>query len=106
MPYKYGGMNPGGFDCSGLTSFVYKKAAGLDLQRSAKGQANQGHRVSRPQPGDLLFFNTRGSSVSHVAIYLGGNSFIHAPRKGKRVEIVSLKNSYWRRRYLYSKSMI
>ena len=105
VPYKFGGKTPKGFDCSGFTSYIYKHAIGIRLAPSSKAQARQGHRVRVPEPGDLIFFNTSGRA-SHVGIYIGKGSFIHAPRTGKNVEIVSMKNRYWRKHYLFSKTLI
>ncbi len=105
VPYKFGGKSPRGFDCSGLTNYVYKKAAGISLPRTSRAQAKQGRKVRVPKPGDLIFFNTSGRA-SHVGIYIGRGSFIHAPRRGKNVEISSMKNSYWRKHYLFSKTLI
>jgi cell wall-associated NlpC family hydrolase len=51
------------------------------------------------QPGDLVFFNTMRAQFSHVGIYIGENRFIHAPSRGKSVEIVDITNSYWQKRY-------
>lgn len=104
-PYKYGGADPSGFDCSGFTGYVYKKF-GVDLNRSAKAQFSQGEPVSKPKPGDLVFFNTSGSDVSHVGIYTGNLKMIHAPRTGKNVEITSLNIKYWKSRYRGARSVI
>jgi len=87
VPYVWGGTNPKtGLDCSGLTQLVYGHA-GVDLPRVSWQQARTGKPVdglANARPGDLLAFN---SPVDHVAIYLGGNQMIHAPKPGKSVEI-------------------
>jgi cell wall-associated NlpC family hydrolase len=57
------------------------------------------------QPGDLVFFNTIQSAISHVGIYMGNNRFIHAPRTGARIRIESINNSYWSTRYRGAKRM-
>lgn len=103
IPYKWGGASPAdGFDCSGLTMAVYQ-LNGLDLPRTSKGQFSVGENI-RPrhlQKGDLVFFATsRGKRVSHVGIYTGNNSFIHAPNKGKKIRITSLNNKYFKKRYI------
>jgi cell wall-associated NlpC family hydrolase len=89
VPYRWGGSSPSGFDCSGFTSYVYRNAAGISLPRVSRAQIGAGQRVSRKdlQPGDLVFF---GSPIHHVGIYVGGNSYIHAPNTGARVRIDSL----------------
>ena len=55
--------------------------------------------VSDLQPGDLVFFNTRRFAFSHVGIYLGDNRFVHAPRRGREVEIATLDSGFWQRRF-------
>lgn len=102
VPYTWGGSSPEtGFDCSGFVQYVFRQAAGLVLPRSSFDQIRQGTSVARDdlQPGDLVFFNTMRATASHVGIYIGENRFIHAPRRGKTVEIVEFNNSYWQARY-------
>lgn len=102
IPYKYGGTSPSmGFDCSGLVKYVYSKI-GLTLPRSTKKQFEISSIVhpKNARPGDLLFFDIEGNGVSHVGIYLGKMKFIHAPRTGSVVKIVSLNNSYWKKRFV------
>lgn len=87
-PYKWAASGPNSFDCSGFTMFVYRQV-GVSLPHSSRAQYGSGQRVSRAdlQPGDLVFF---GSPIHHVGIYVGGNSYIHAPRTGDVVKISSL----------------
>ena len=69
--YKWGGASPKGFDCSGFTWYVYKKAAGKDISRSVEEQCKRGRSISRGKwrPGDLVFFeNTFERGLSHVGI--------------------------------------
>jgi cell wall-associated NlpC family hydrolase len=102
IPYRFGGATPeAGFDCSGFVQYVFRQAAGLMLPRSSFDQIRQGIAVAREelQVGDLVFFNTMRATASHVGIYIGENRFIHAPSRGKTVEIVDIENSYWRARY-------
>ncbi len=89
-PYVYGAGGPGSFDCSGFTSYVYRQV-GVSLPHSAAGQYGCGTHISRDelQPGDLVFF-AHGGYISHVGIYIGGSSFIHAPRTGEVVSIMGL----------------
>lgn len=93
-PYKWGGAAPGGFDCSGFIYHVYNKA-GISIPRtSTTGYDAMSYNVSSPQVGDLVFFkNTYRAGISHMGIYIGNNSFIHAG--GDRVQITSLNDSYW-----------
>lgn len=87
VPYVWGGTNPKtGLDCSGLVQHVYQKF-GIDLPRVSYQQARAGTAVpslAQAKPGDILAF---GSPVHHVAIYMGGNKMIEAPRPGKNVQI-------------------
>jgi len=91
-PYVWGGSTTSGFDCSGLTQFVYRNA-GISIPRTAAQQSTQGKRVSMNalEPGDMLFFGPEGSSY-HVGIYLGEGNFIHAPKPGDFVKITKLSS--------------
>lgn len=106
-PYVSGGKTPAGFDCSGFTSYVYH-AFGVQLNSSSKTQINQGVAVSQSelQPGDLLFFNTGGSGVSHVAIYAGGGNMIHATVPGDTVKISSMNSAYYAGRYVGARRVL
>jgi murein DD-endopeptidase len=97
-PYRYGGSSPRGFDCSGLVYYSYRHA-GVSVPRSTETQRARSHRVSRSHlsRGDLLFFNQEGKFSSHVGIYLGGERFVHAPSRGKRVRIDRLDEPFWQR---------
>lgn len=111
-PYKYGGTTPKGFDCSGFTSYVYKKA-GIKLPRSSDDQYDAGTDIDfdEMKNGDLVFF-TRWSGVgklfspNHVGIFLGNDRFIHAPSSGGRVRIDRLSESYWENHYKGSRKVI
>jgi peptidoglycan DL-endopeptidase CwlO len=87
-PYQWGAEGPDSFDCSGLTSWAFKRA-GVTLPRSSKQQARVGTPVSRSelQPGDLVFFY---QPVSHVGIYIGDGKMINAPQTGDVVEYASI----------------
>lgn len=101
-PYRYGGSSPGGFDCSGLVRYAYRRA-GIQVPRTSSDQFRQARKVALPdlQPGDLLFFRLQPPKVSHVAIYDQDGRFIHAPSSGKTVSYASLDNPYWRK-HLFS----
>ena len=96
-PYRARGASPAGFDCSGLVVYSFAEAGVAGLPRTAASL----ERVSRPvslreiEPGDLLFFRLGGRKTSHVAIYLGDRSFVHAPSSGKKVERVRFDHVYW-----------
>ena len=101
VAYRFGGASPSGFDCSGFMQYIFRKAFAVNLPRTSAEQANVGVAVNRSQlqPGDMVFFRTAGSRISHVGMYIGNDRFIHAPRTGKRIEITSLSNRYWSARY-------
>lgn len=95
--YVYGGSTPKGFDCSGLTMYVYKKY-GINLSHSATAQSKVGTKVERAnlQPGDLVFFRNYRTNVGigHVGIYIGNNKFVHASTEKTGVITSTLSGSY------------
>lgn len=90
VPYRYGGSNPAGFDCSGFTQFVYAQF-GISLPHSASAQGAMGTAISPADalPGDIVVLDGGG----HVGIYLGGNQMIDAPYEGRVVEVRSIYSS-------------
>lgn len=109
-PYRWGGSSPSkGFDCSGLVKYAFNDVAAVDLPRTSNAMASgHGQKVERKdlKPGDLLFFNIKSRKVNHVAIYLGNDRFIHAPRRGKAVSIDTLKKPYWDNHYVVAKRVL
>ncbi|MBP1475032.1 C40 family peptidase [Frateuria sp. MAH-13] len=101
--YVRGGRSPAtGFDCSGFVRYVFAHAIGLNLPANSARQFLAGVKVKRGdmQPGDLVFFHTRGKKrISHVGIYLDNGRFIHSPSAGKSVEVSSLDEAYWAKRF-------
>ena len=97
--YRYGHSDEQGFDCSGYVRFVYSKF-GFTLPHSSSEQYKQSRHIKNRKalPGDLVFFQTRGKPIGHVGIYLGDNSFIHSPSRGKQVCIESLDSAYYKSR--------
>ena len=92
VPYVWGGSSPGGFDCSGLTSYVYAQL-GIGLSHYTGSQWNEGTRVPADQllPGDLVFFH---SDLHHMGMYIGNGQMIHAPQTGDVVKISPLMDAY------------
>ena len=106
VAYRYGGTSAStGFDCSGFMQYIFRKAFAVNLPRTSAEQANVGVAVNRSQlqPGDMVFFRTVGSRISHVGMYIGNDRFIHAPRTGKNIEITSLSHKYWSSKYAFAR---
>lgn len=101
VPYRDGGSDPQGFDCSGFTQYVFGQH-GVALPRAVREQFREGQRVDVDdlEAGDLLFFSTTGPGVSHVAIAVGGDTFVHAPSSTGVVRVERLSSSYWSRRFV------
>ncbi|OYT75638.1 MAG: hypothetical protein CFK49_02080 [Armatimonadetes bacterium JP3_11] len=99
--YRYGGSSSRGFDCSGFTAYIYRRH-GINLPHNSSAQYRVGKPVSRSElrPGDLVFFRTRGSRISHVGIYIGDGKFVHASSARGRVRIDTLNSGYYKQRYV------
>jgi hypothetical protein len=104
VPYVYGAESPQAFDCSGFTRYVFRKASGIELPRSARDQYGVGEGVGLglAKPGDLLVYDTVGGAPSHVAIFLGDGRMIHAASQGTRTGVIvsKLEESYFPPRFL------
>jgi NlpC/P60 family len=100
-PYRNGGSDPNGFDCSGFTQYVFAQF-GVALPREVREQYRQGKSIEPIDlaPGDLVFFSTTDPGVSHVAIVVGGDQFVHAPSSSGVVRVERLSSSYWSPRYV------
>ncbi|MBP2002767.1 cell wall-associated NlpC family hydrolase [Paenibacillus shirakamiensis] len=104
--YKSGGTSTNGFDCSGFTQYVFAKL-GIDLPHQSGSQFRMGSSVSKGdlKAGDLVFFNTLGSGVSHVGVFVGDGKFAHAS-SSKGVTISKLSDSYYTNRYVGAKRIL
>lgn len=107
VPYRNGGADPAGFDCSGFTQYVFAQV-GAHLPRDTREQFQKGAKIKRDdlQPGDLVFFATTSKHVSHVGIVLDETHFVHAPNARGVVRIESMDLPYWKRRFVGVKRML
>lgn len=102
-PYRWGGTSPdSGFDCSGFVSYVFSSTLGIQLPRISRDMATTGEPVARQdlREGDLVFFSRGGKRIDHVGIYIGNGQFVHSPRTGKSVEVVTMETGYWNNRFM------
>ncbi len=108
-PYKWGGSSPKkGFDCSGLIVYTHQKA-NIQIPRTAKAQFLSGKLLAKKdlKPADLVFFkNPYSEKTYHVGIYIGENTFVHAPGKGRQVTYGYLSNPYFKKHYIGSKTYL
>lgn len=101
-PYRFGGSNPAsGFDCSGLVYYSALVTSGGVPPRTVVEQyaASRPIAPSEMKTGDLLFYQINKNWVDHVGIYVGNNSFVHAPQSGGVVKVVNMRTSYWTSRF-------
>jgi len=101
-PYRLGGANVRGIDCSGFVRKMYEMFD-VSLPRTAREQSAVGIKIERNklEAGDLVFFRTK-RPVGHVGIYIGNNEFVHASYKSKSVRIDNLDMPYFQKRYLHA----
>jgi len=102
LPYVWGGEDPNrGFDCSGLIKYTFQEF-NVSLPHRADLQYKYGNPVAKSglQAGDVVFFATGGYPIGHVGIYVGDNQFIHAPRRGRPVQVDSLSSGYYSQRFV------
>ena len=105
-PYKYGGTDKRGFDCSGFAQKVYHNAFSIQLPRTTEAMSRLGKKVSKSnlKVGDLVFFKpTR--KYQHVGIFMGNNMFMHSSTS-KGIIKSNLNNLYWKKKYRFAKRIL
>jgi cell wall-associated NlpC family hydrolase len=107
-PYRYGGDNSNGFDCSGLVYFSFLRAR-IGIPRTTHAQRRAGTRVSLTgaRPGDILFYRFGSKSANlHDGLYLGGGRMVHASTGAHRVKVVDMTKPWWTSRFLGAVSFL
>lgn len=106
VPYKYGGKNKSGIDCSNFTSTLYSNIYNKSLTGSSSSIFEQCKTISKNnlEEGDLVFFKIDGDKISHIGVYLQNNKFVHATTK-KGVMIDDLDQAYYKK-YFYKAGRI
>ena len=106
-PYRNGGSDPTGFDCSGFVQWVFARQ-GMALPREVRQQYQIGDDIDSDdvRPGDLVFFETVARGASHVGIALGGGEFVHAPSSTGVVRIERYTSGYWADRWVGARRFI
>lgn len=101
IPYRNGGSDPSGFDCSGLVQWVFAQN-GVRLPRDVRDQYEAGTKIDLRDvtPGDLLFFATVSRGASHVGVAIGGDQFVHAPSSTGVVRVEKFTTRYWATRFV------
>ena len=103
VPYRFGGTDRRGMDCSGFVYVSFREAFRYTIPRTSQGMYNWAQRIptAELQPGDLVFFVTVGTRVSHVGIYVGGGRFIHSASDGPNTGVIysRLDESFWHRTF-------
>lgn len=101
VPYRNGGSDPSGFDCSGFVQWVFARN-GVLLPREVREQYGTGQKIDLRQarPGDLVFFETVSRGASHVGLVIGADQFVHAPSSTGVVRVERFTASYWAKRFI------
>ncbi len=107
VPHKMGATGPKAFDCSGFVGRAYREVYGIELPRTSQTMYGIGKSVKKSdlKYGDLVFFNIYGKGISHVGIYTGKNTFIHASTK-LGVTKSDLNLEYYRTRYVGARRIL
>jgi cell wall-associated NlpC family hydrolase len=100
-PYRNGGSDPSGFDCSGFAQWVFAQY-GIALPREVAQQFKVGEKIKQDElkPGDLVFFHTESRGASHVGIFIADDQFVHAPSSRGVVRVEYINSTYWGPRFV------
>jgi cell wall-associated NlpC family hydrolase len=106
VPYRNGGSDPSGFDCSGFVWYVFGQH-GVRVARTVSEQFREGIEIRRDAlaPGDLVFFSTEAPGATHVGMVIAGDEFVHAPSARGEVRVERMSSSYWASRYVGARRM-
>jgi len=106
-PYRNGGTDPAGFDCSGFVKYVFEQN-GISVPRTVGDQFRLGQQIDSRQleAGDLVFFTTTSPGASHVGIVIGGDEFVHAPSSTGQVRVERLSAPYWSTRLIGARRVL
>lgn len=106
-PYREGGTDPGGFDCSGLIHYVFLQH-GIQVPRQVAALFRAAREVAPDdlQPGDLVFFSTKAPGASHVGMSIGGDEFVHAPSAQGVVRVERMSAAYWSSRIVGARRIV
>ncbi len=101
VPYRLGGSTLRGIDCSAFVKKIYE-IFNTTLPRTVREPSRFGKSVRKEelQEGDLVFFNARRASISHVGIYIGNREFVHASSETRQVKVDSLDMPYFSKHFL------
>ena len=107
VPYRDGGADPSGFDCSGFVSYVFGRQ-GWAVPRTVTEQFGTGRAVPRDgiHAGDLVFFTTVAPGATHVGVAISASEFVHAPSSSGNVRIESLNAPYWLSRFVGARRLL
>ena len=107
VPYRNGGSDPSGFDCSGFVQYVLARH-GLAVPREVRDQYRAGREIDLKdaQPGDLIFFETVSRGASHVGMVVGEGRFVHAPSSRGVVRVEAYIANYWSTRIVGARRIV
>ena len=107
VPYRNGGSDPNGFDCSGFVQYVFARH-GVKLPREVRDQVGVGREVDPEdaREGDLIFFSTEAPGPTHVGMVIDDERFVHAPSSKGAVRVERFDVPYWAQRIVSVKRLL